>query len=84
MVRSIDVVASNVPGPPLDLYLAGCRLDRMIPFGPRGGAGLNVTLLSYCGAVQVGVNMDPAAIPDTAVLTDCLEAGFEEVLECAP
>ena len=83
MARSIDVVASNVPGPPVDMYLAGCRLDRMIPVGPRAGAGLNMTLLSYRGTVHVGVNMDPAAIPDGAVLTDCLEAGFEEVLEGA-
>jgi len=84
MARAIDVVASNVPGPPVDLYLAGCRLERMIPIGPRGGAGLNVTLLSYCGTVHVGVNMDPAATPDTTVLADCLAAGFEEVLGCAP
>jgi diacylglycerol O-acyltransferase / wax synthase len=84
LARSIDVVASNVPGPPMDLYLAGCRLERIVPVGPRGGSGLNVTLLSYRGTVHVGVNMDPAATPDTGVLLDCLASGFEEVLESAP
>jgi diacylglycerol O-acyltransferase / wax synthase len=79
-LRTVDVVASNVPGPPVDLYLAGARLERMVPFGPREGAGLNVTLLSFRETVHVGVNMDPAATPDTGTLLDCLAAGFEEVL----
>jgi WS/DGAT/MGAT family acyltransferase len=79
-LRAVDVVASNVQGPPVDLYLAGARLERMVPFGPREGAGLNVTLLSYGDSVHVGVNMDPAATPDTGTLLDCLAAGFEEVL----
>jgi len=79
-LRTVDVVASNLPGPPVDLYLAGARLERLVPFGPRGGAGLNVTLLSFRDSVHVGVNMDPAATPDTGTLLDCLAAGFEEVL----
>jgi diacylglycerol O-acyltransferase / wax synthase len=79
-LRAVDVVASNVPGPPVDLYLAGARLERMVPFGPREGAGLNVTLLSFRASGHVGVNMDPAATPDTGTLLDCLAAGFEEVL----
>ena len=79
-LRAVDVVASNVPGPPVDLYLAGARLERMVPFGPREGAGLNVTLLSCGESVHVGVNMDPAATPDIGTLLDCLAAGFEEVL----
>jgi hypothetical protein len=79
-VSSIDVLASNLPGPPVDLFLAGARLERMVPVGPRGGAGLNLTLLSYRDTVHVGVNMDPLATPDSDVLLDCLRAGFEEVL----
>jgi len=79
-LRAVDVVASNLPGPPVALFLAGARLDRMVPFGPREGAALNITLLSYLDGVHVGVNMDPAATPDTGTLLDCLAAGFEEVL----
>jgi diacylglycerol O-acyltransferase / wax synthase len=79
-LRTVDVVASNLPGPPVDLYLAGARLERLVPFGPREGAGLNLTLLSFRDSVHVGVNMDPAATPDTGTLLDCLAAGFEEVL----
>lgn len=79
VLRSVDLVASNVPGPPTDLYLAGARVERMVPVGPRSGAALNVTLISYNGSAYLGVNVDPAAVPDPDVLVDCLETGFDEV-----
>jgi WS/DGAT/MGAT family acyltransferase len=78
--RGLDLVASNVPGPPLQLYLAGARVDRLIPFGPRGGSAINATLLSYNGRAHVGVNVDPAAVADVPLLTDCLRSGFAALL----
>ena len=75
-----DVMASNVPGSPVDLYLGGARVERLVPLGPRGGAGLNLTLLSHVESVHIGVNMDPVSIPDPGVLVDCLRAGFDETL----
>jgi diacylglycerol O-acyltransferase len=80
MMRSVDVIASNVAGPAEGLYLAGSLIESLVPIGPRGGAGLNATLLSYSGTAHVGINMDPAATPDTGALLECLGAGFEEVL----
>jgi diacylglycerol O-acyltransferase len=80
ILRSVDVVASNVPGPPADLFLAGSRVERMVPVGPRSGAALNVTLVSYSDSAYLGVNSDPSAIPDQDVLIDCLGAGFDEVI----
>lgn len=80
MARAVEVAASNVQGPPVDLYLAGARAERMVPFGPRSGAALNVTLMSYRDTAHVGVNIDPAAAPDSGLLLDCLNAGFDEVL----
>jgi len=75
-----DVMASNIPGSPVDLYLGGAKVDQLVPIGPRGGAGLNLTLLSHVDAVHIGVNMDPVTIPDGDVLIDCLRAGFDETL----
>jgi WS/DGAT/MGAT family acyltransferase len=80
LLGSVDLMASNVPGSPLDLYLAGAKVQRMIPFGPRGGAGLNLTLLSHHQTVHIGVNADPVALPDQDVLVDCLRRGFEETI----
>jgi diacylglycerol O-acyltransferase / wax synthase len=79
-LRSMDLMASNLPGPPIPLFLAGARLDRIVPIGPRSGAALNVTLLSHCQSVQVGINADPAAVPDGDLLLDCVRAGFDEVV----
>lgn len=84
MVKSIDFTASNVPGAPFPVYMAGAKMLTQFPFGPLAGAALNITLLSYENALNIGVNSDPAAVPDPEVLTECLELGFERVLAAAP
>jgi WS/DGAT/MGAT family acyltransferase len=83
MLKAIDFVTSNVPGPRFPVYLAGAKIERMFPFGPPAGAAVNVTLYSYDGVCQVGVNCDRAAVPDAELLTECLERGFDEVLHAA-
>ena len=79
-IRSTDALASNLPGPPVPLFLAGASVERLVPFGPRVGSALNVTLLSYQNDAGIGINSDPDAVPDPELLLDCLGAGFEEVL----
>jgi WS/DGAT/MGAT family acyltransferase len=83
MLKGIDFVTSNVPGAPIPVYLAGAKLESQFPFGPLSGSALNVTLLSYCDDLHVGVNVDPAAVPDTDVLHACLVEGFDEVRKLA-
>jgi diacylglycerol O-acyltransferase len=83
MLKAIDFVTSNVPGPRFPVYLAGAKIERMFPFGPPAGAAVNVTLYSYDGVCQIGVNCDRAAVPDAELLTECLERGFDEVLVAA-
>jgi diacylglycerol O-acyltransferase len=83
MLRSIDLVTSNVPGIPVPIYLAGAQMVSQFAFGPRTGAAANLTLLSYLDQVHVGVNTDPAAIPDADVFKACLQDGFDEVLKLA-
>jgi WS/DGAT/MGAT family acyltransferase len=80
MLKAIDVVTSNVPGPPFTVYASGARVERMFGFGPLSGAALNVTLFSYDGHVHIAINRDPAAIPDGDVLGECLRRGVAEVL----
>jgi hypothetical protein len=59
--------------------MSGAKIEQQFPFGPTQGAA-NITGFSYDGNFQVGLNADPAAIGDAAVLAECLQKGFDEVL----
>jgi len=83
MLKSIDFVTSNVPGPPFPVFAGGAHVERMFGFGPLSGAALNLTLFSYDGVCQIGVNMDCAAVRDPEVLVECLREGVAEVLALA-
>jgi WS/DGAT/MGAT family acyltransferase len=80
MLKAVDFITSNVPGPPFPVWIAGARLLEMIPFGPLSGAALSVVLFSYDGRAQLGINTDAAAVPDPDAFRDCLEQGLDEVL----
>ncbi|MCP2293298.1 wax ester/triacylglycerol synthase domain-containing protein [Nocardia amikacinitolerans] len=80
MLEHVDFVASNVPGPPAPLYLAGARIDRVYAFSPTLGTSFNVTLTTHAGLCCVGINADTAAVADLTSLTGCLAAGFDTVL----
>jgi WS/DGAT/MGAT family acyltransferase len=83
MMKALDFVTSNVPGPRRPVWVSGGKIEQMIPFGPLAGAAANVTLFSYDGRLQIGVNTDAAAVTDPAKFTMCLEEGFGEVLDLA-
>jgi WS/DGAT/MGAT family acyltransferase len=80
MQRTTDFTTSNVPGPRRPTWMSGARVEAVMPFGPLAGAALNVTVFSYDGNLHVGINADPAAIPDPELLFECLTKGFDEVL----
>ena len=76
-----NVVISNVPGPPFPLYFAGARLESTLPMGPvMEGAGLNITVLSYMGHVDVGFVADRELVPDVWSLARHAEAAMAELM----
>jgi len=80
MLKSIDFVTSNVPGPPFPVWSSGARVEEMFGYGPLSGAALNVTLFSYDGRLHFAIATDPAAVRDPDVFVECLRLGIEEVL----
>jgi len=81
--RTTDFAATNLRGSPLPLYIAGAPVLANYPFGPRTATALNATVLSYCEDLNVGFNIDPAAITDTdAFMADVTES-FGALLEFA-
>jgi diacylglycerol O-acyltransferase len=83
MLKHVDFLASDVPGVPVPLYLAGSLVESWYSFGPTIGAAVNVTLMSYVDRCCIGINIDTGAVPDADRLVACLREGFAEVLSLA-
>jgi diacylglycerol O-acyltransferase / wax synthase len=81
MTRVSDVQASNIPGLPHPVYLAGVRVLRTYAIGPRPGVAAMVAMISYDGTCCIGVNVDPESVSDIPLLERCLAEGFTEVVE---
>jgi diacylglycerol O-acyltransferase len=77
-----NLAISNVPGPPVPLYLAGAR---MLTFHPLSivmhGLALNITIQTYAGNVDFGLVAGREAVPDLQQLADAVEAAFREALD---
>jgi len=83
VLRKVDFLASDVPGIPMPVYLAGAKVKAQYAFGPTVGSAVNVTLLTYVDTCALGIDVDTGSIPDFEAFRDCLVAGFDEVLALA-
>jgi diacylglycerol O-acyltransferase len=76
-----SLVASNLPGPREPLLLAGIPISQLLFWVPQAGSiGTGVSMLTYCGQVQLGVISDRQAISDPAVLVGDMAAEFERLV----
>jgi WS/DGAT/MGAT family acyltransferase len=77
----MNVVISNVPGPTHPMYLAGARMATCWPLSiVEHGMALNITVVSYCGALDFGLVAAQRAIPDVHTLARALEDAHAELL----
>jgi diacylglycerol O-acyltransferase len=79
--RTIDFATSNLRGSPVDLFLGGARIEASYPMGPRAGVPVNVTMMSYCGELHLGIHSDPAAVVDPELFLECLRRSFTDLAE---
>ena len=76
----LNLVVSNVMGPPIPLYLAGAQVDAIYPLGPLlPGAGMNITVLSTLDRLDVGVMACPDLVDDVWELVDRLPDALAEL-----
>lgn len=76
-----NLVVSNVPGPQIPLYFLGAEVQAMYPLGPIfHGSGLNITVMSLNGKLNVGLISCPELLPDLWDMADGFVAGMAELL----
>ncbi|MEO8803028.1 MAG: wax ester/triacylglycerol synthase family O-acyltransferase [Rudaea sp.] len=63
--RKASTVATNVPGPQMPLYLAGCEVHELMFWVPQNGSiGMGLSILSYNGQVHFGLIADQKRVAD--------------------
>jgi WS/DGAT/MGAT family acyltransferase len=64
-VGQVNVACTNVPGAREARYMAGAKVEAVYPFASvMQGTPVVMALLSYAGALHIGIDTDPEAIPD--------------------
>jgi WS/DGAT/MGAT family acyltransferase len=78
--QTVDFATSNVRAAPFPLYIAGSRLLHNYPVGPTAGVAFNLTLMSYAGSLDMGLNMDAAAVEDPLLLKELVDEAFDQLV----
>jgi hypothetical protein len=80
MLHPYNLIVTNVPGPPLPLYLLGARLVAGYPLVPLfENQGLGVAIFSYDDRLFWGFNADWDLVPDLNHFANDVETSFEEL-----
>ncbi len=66
--QTVDFATSNVRAARIPVYIAGAMVQENYPIGPLLGVAFNLTLLSYNGSLDMGLNVDTAAVEDPPLL----------------
>jgi WS/DGAT/MGAT family acyltransferase len=75
-----NVVISNVPGPPIPIYIAGALQVANYPVSViLDGAGLNLTVLSYQDRADFGLVADRELIPDLPAMIESLQQALAQL-----
>jgi len=79
-----NLVLSNVPGPRNALHLGGAKMQAIYPISAlAAGVGLNVTLISYAGAMNFGFVGNGSALPDLDRLARHTQEAFAALRRAA-
>ena len=80
----INTICTNVPGPPVSLYMQGKRIETFVPALPlTQGIGLAFAIMSYADSLTIGMPVDPGLVPDCDILPGLLEHAYAELRELA-
>jgi diacylglycerol O-acyltransferase len=75
-----NVVISNVPGPPVPLFMAGAKMITNYPTSIIvHGMALNITVQSYDRSMDFGLIADAKAMPDVRELADAISIAMDDL-----
>lgn len=75
-----NMVATNVPGPQVPIYLAGRKMLIQYPYVPIGyQLGLGCAILSYNQTLHFGLSSDAQAMQDVDKFKEILDEVFEDL-----
>jgi WS/DGAT/MGAT family acyltransferase len=81
----VNLIVTNVPGPPFPLYLLGALLEEAYPFVPlAGNLTVGVAMLSYDGWLSLGILADDATCPDVEVFGQAIGAQLRALESLSP
>lgn len=77
-----NVIISNVPGPQVQLYVAGAKMRNFYPVSiPYHGSALNITVQSYAGQLDLGITACRRTLSQDEAyeLIDCLRKALRKI-----
>jgi hypothetical protein len=83
-MRIFNLVASNIPGPQLPLYLDGSKLVAYYPLMPLGDTvALSVGVITLVGVMGIGLTADWDTFPDLGLLALYVGEALDELQKAA-
>lgn len=80
----MNTVVSNVPGPPMTLYMGGARLTGIFSASVLlDQMGLNITLFTFADRVDFGLHVDPDLVEDPWAIADAIYDALGELMAAA-
>jgi len=73
----MNLVITNIPGPPVPLYVRGARVLQAYPYVEViDNEGLTIAVVSYEGNLSFGITSDRDGIPDLELVAEGIEKGL--------
>jgi WS/DGAT/MGAT family acyltransferase len=83
-MQPYNMLVTNVPGPPMPLYLLGARIEALYPYAPLfDRQGLGIALFSYASKLSWGIVGDWDLLPDLSEFADAIRRAFQRLRRAA-
>jgi diacylglycerol O-acyltransferase / wax synthase len=79
--RAFNLVVSNIPGPPLPLYMLGCELEEVYPVVPLADQhAVSIGMTTINDRAFFGIYADSQTLPDAGLLAADIDESVEDLI----